>query len=75
MLKSTTMKRFMSTHLNEVVIVSAARTPVGCVVLIFRSFNKSLKSLTAPQLGAIAIRAGTLCLQSDRESWFAAQRH
>ncbi|KAF9157149.1 erg10, acetyl-CoA C-acetyltransferase [Mortierella sp. AD011] len=35
--------------LNEVVIVSAVRTPVGC-------FNGSLKSFTAPQLGAIAIR-------------------
>ncbi|KAG0243851.1 erg10, acetyl-CoA C-acetyltransferase [Actinomortierella wolfii] len=36
-------------NLNEVVIVSAARTPVG-------SFQGSLKSFTAPQLGAIAIR-------------------
>ncbi|KAF9354424.1 erg10, acetyl-CoA C-acetyltransferase [Mortierella sp. AD094] len=35
--------------LNEVVIVSAVRTPVGC-------FNGSLKSFSAPQLGAIAIR-------------------
>ena len=33
----------------EVVIVSGARTPIG-------AFNGSLKSLTAPQLGAIAIR-------------------
>ncbi|KAL1918727.1 uncharacterized protein VTP21DRAFT_2749 [Calcarisporiella thermophila] len=34
---------------NEVVIVSAARTPVG-------AFNGSLKSLSATQLGAIAAR-------------------
>ncbi|KAF9946673.1 erg10, acetyl-CoA C-acetyltransferase, partial [Modicella reniformis] len=33
----------------EVVIVSAVRTPVGC-------FAGALKSLTAPQLGAVAIR-------------------
>ncbi|KAF9947592.1 erg10, acetyl-CoA C-acetyltransferase [Mortierella alpina] len=35
--------------LNEVVIVSAVRTPVGC-------FNGALKKFTAPQLGSIAIR-------------------
>jgi acetyl-CoA C-acetyltransferase len=35
--------------MNDVVIVSAARTPIG-------AFNGSLASLTAPQLGAIAIR-------------------
>ncbi|KAF8639462.1 hypothetical protein AX16_010315 [Volvariella volvacea WC 439] len=35
---------------HEVVIVSAARTPVG-------SFNGSLKSFTAPQLGKIALSA------------------
>ncbi|KAI9008324.1 Thiolase, N-terminal domain-containing protein [Gaertneriomyces semiglobifer] len=35
--------------MNEVVIVSAARTPVG-------SFQKSLSKLTAPQLGAFAIK-------------------
>ncbi|KAI8916089.1 Thiolase, N-terminal domain-containing protein [Gorgonomyces haynaldii] len=35
--------------LNNVVVVSAARTPVG-------SFQKSLKGFTAPQLGAIAIK-------------------
>ncbi|KAF8974237.1 peroxisomal 3-ketoacyl-CoA-thiolase [Flammula alnicola] len=34
---------------NEVVIVSAARTPVG-------SFNGALKSFTAPQLGTIALK-------------------
>ncbi|KAI8592948.1 Thiolase, N-terminal domain-containing protein [Geranomyces variabilis] len=38
-----------SAHLNEVVIVSAARTPVG-------SFQKSLAKLSAPQLGAAAIK-------------------
>ncbi|KAI8915325.1 Thiolase, N-terminal domain-containing protein [Powellomyces hirtus] len=36
-------------HLNEVVIVAAARTPVG-------SFQKSLAKLSAPQLGAAAIK-------------------
>ncbi len=35
--------------MNTVVIVSAARTPIG-------AFNGSLKSFTAPQLGAIAIK-------------------
>ncbi len=35
--------------MNDVVIVSAARTPIG-------AFNGSLKSFTAPQLGAIAIK-------------------
>ncbi len=35
--------------MNAVVIVSAARTPIG-------AFNGSLKSFTAPQLGAIAIK-------------------
>src|ERR1044072_9117477 len=35
---------------REVVIVGAARTPIG-------SFQGSLASLTAPQLGAIAIKA------------------
>lgn len=35
--------------MRNVVIVSAARTPIG-------AFQGSLKSLTAPQLGAIAIR-------------------
>ncbi|KAJ1311031.1 hypothetical protein OPQ81_009537 [Rhizoctonia solani] len=35
---------------NEVVIVSAARTPVG-------SFQGALKSLTAPQLGVVAVKA------------------
>jgi len=34
---------------NEVVIVAAARTPVG-------AFNGSLKSFTAPQLGTIALK-------------------
>ncbi|KAI7877612.1 thiolase [Lichtheimia hyalospora FSU 10163] len=34
---------------NDVVIASAVRTPVGC-------FNGSLKSLSAPNLGAIAAR-------------------
>ncbi|XP_032878592.1 acetyl-CoA acetyltransferase, mitochondrial [Amblyraja radiata] len=38
------------TTLNEVVIVSAARTPIG-------SFKGCLSSLTAPQLGSISIKA------------------
>jgi acetyl-CoA C-acetyltransferase len=38
-----------ATKLNRVVIASAARTPVG-------SFQGSLASLSAPQLGSIAIR-------------------
>ncbi|KAI8098840.1 Thiolase, N-terminal domain-containing protein [Halteromyces radiatus] len=36
--------------LNDVVIASAVRTPVGC-------FGGALKSLSAPQLGSIAARA------------------
>ena len=35
--------------MRSVVIVSGARTPIG-------AFQGSLKTLTAPQLGAIAIR-------------------
>jgi acetyl-CoA C-acetyltransferase len=38
-----------ASHMKEVVIVSAVRTPMG-------SFGGSLKSLTATQLGAIAIK-------------------
>ncbi|XP_059820261.1 acetyl-CoA acetyltransferase, mitochondrial [Hypanus sabinus] len=38
------------TSLNEVVIVSAARTPIG-------SFKGSLSSLTATQLGSISVKA------------------
>ncbi|CAG2061502.1 unnamed protein product [Timema podura] len=37
-------------QLNEVMIASAARTPMG-------SFNSALRSLSAPKLGAIAIQA------------------
>lgn len=39
-----------SSRLNDVVIIGAARTPMG-------SFRGSLKSLSAPRLGAIAIQA------------------
>ena len=39
-----------STSLQDVVIVGAARTPMG-------GFRGSLSSLTAPQLGAVAISA------------------
>ena len=43
--------RFASTTaINEVVIVSACRTPIG-------AFNGTLKGMTAPQLGATAIAA------------------
>lgn len=42
--------RSFSTKLNEVVIVSAARTPMG-------SFQSTLASLSATQLGAVAIEA------------------
>ncbi|TPX64985.1 hypothetical protein SpCBS45565_g05487 [Spizellomyces sp. 'palustris'] len=46
-----TLKRSYATSnaFNEVVIVSAARTPVG-------SFQKSLAKLSAPQLGGVAIK-------------------
>jgi len=40
----------MTTHSDPIVIVSAARTPMG-------GFQGDLASLTAPQLGAAAIRA------------------
>jgi acetyl-CoA C-acetyltransferase len=40
----------MSSSAHDIVIVSAARTPVG-------SFNGSLSSLTAAQLGTIALKA------------------
>ncbi|HEV7463869.1 MAG TPA: acetyl-CoA C-acetyltransferase, partial [Methyloceanibacter sp.] len=40
----------MSMRDEEIVIVSAARTPVG-------SFNGALSSLTAHALGEVAIRA------------------
>ncbi|KAH0840016.1 peroxisomal 3-ketoacyl-CoA-thiolase [Lanmaoa asiatica] len=43
----SSLSRTMSTH--EAVIVAASRTPVG-------SLNGSLKTLTAPQLGAIALK-------------------
>jgi acetyl-CoA C-acetyltransferase len=44
---------FMKGVLNEVFIVAAKRTPVA-------SFLKSLASVTAPQLGAVAIRSAIL---------------
>lgn len=43
-------RQFSSKSLEDVVIVSAARTPMG-------SFRSSLSSLRAPELGAIAIKA------------------
>lgn len=42
--------RFFSSKINEVVIVSAARTPMG-------SFQSQLAPLSATQLGAVAIEA------------------
>ncbi|CAD5121873.1 DgyrCDS10336 [Dimorphilus gyrociliatus] len=44
------LKRYASTNVpKEVVIVSAARTPIGC-------FQSSLSSMTAPELGTVAIK-------------------
>jgi len=43
------VRSFSSGALNDVVIVGAARTPIG-------SFRSSLASLRAPELGAIAIK-------------------
>jgi acetyl-CoA C-acetyltransferase len=40
---------FQSSQAHEVVIVAASRTPVG-------SINGALKTLTAPQLGVIALK-------------------
>jgi len=51
--KAMSLRRLYSTaggQLNEVVVVSAARTPMG-------SFRSSLASLSAPQLGALAVKA------------------
>jgi acetyl-CoA acetyltransferase len=42
------MKRFMSTTLQKVYIVSAARTPTG-------SFNKSLSKFKATELGGFGM--------------------
>ncbi|XP_042232398.1 acetyl-CoA acetyltransferase, mitochondrial-like [Homarus americanus] len=43
-------RHYSTGGLNDVVIVSAARTPMG-------SFRSSLASLRAPELGAVAIKA------------------
>lgn len=48
--------------IESVVIVSYARTPLG-------SFNGALSSLTAPQLGSIAIK-GTFVVFSHLFCWF-----
>jgi acetyl-CoA C-acetyltransferase len=40
----------MSHHLNDVVILSAARTPIG-------KFQGALSGIPAPQLGAVALKA------------------
>lgn len=47
---SLSQTRFFSSKINEVVIVSAARTPMG-------SFQSQLAPLSATQLGAVAIEA------------------
>jgi len=49
-LRATSRPFLTRTMTHEAVIVAAARTPVG-------SINGSLKSFTAPQLGAIALKA------------------
>ncbi len=50
----------MTHHLREVVIVSAARTPVG-------TFGGTLSSIDAPKLGAIAIEAALERAGVDKE--------
>ena len=47
---SPSVRRYSSSALQDVVIVGAARTPMG-------GFRGSLSSMTAPQLGAVAISA------------------
>jgi hypothetical protein len=42
-------------HLNDVVIVSGVRTPIG-------SFGGALSSLSAPQLAAVAIKVPSHCI-------------
>ena len=44
--------------MKEVVIVSAARTPIG-------SFGKGLSTISAPKLGAIAIISGLLMMTAN----------
>jgi hypothetical protein len=44
-----------SVRLNDVVIVSGVRTPIG-------SFRGALSSLSAPQLGAVAIEVLSGCI-------------
>jgi acetyl-CoA C-acetyltransferase len=44
----------------DAVIVSAVRTPIG-------KYNKSLRSLTAPQLGSIVIKEAIACLNGKLE--------
>ena len=44
------VRRYSSSSLHDVVIVGAARTPMG-------GFRGSLSSMSAPQLGAVAISA------------------
>jgi len=43
------VRNYSSASINDVVVLSAVRTPIG-------SFRGSLSLLTAPQLGAFAIR-------------------
>ena len=50
---------------DPVVIVGAARTPMG-------AFQGELSSLTAPELGAVAIRALTPCRWADAAAFAGA---
>merc|ERR1711973_17542 len=47
---TNSVRRYSSSGLQDVVIVGAARTPMG-------GFRGSLSSMTAPQLGAVAIKS------------------
>merc|ERR1711981_239443 len=47
---ATSVRKYSSSSLQDVVIVGAARTPMG-------GFRGSLSSMSAPQLGAVAISA------------------
>jgi hypothetical protein len=49
-------------HLNDVVIVSGVRTPIG-------SFRGTLSSLSAPQLGAVAIEVLSHCISWTVQYW------
>jgi acetyl-CoA C-acetyltransferase len=54
--------------LEEVVIVSAVRTPIGC-------FQGSLSSISATQLGAIAIKGALAKAGKKISLLFSFKRH